>query len=286
MILTNARGFEYGVRHFYSPKSGSVVDILSEVLNVSALEAEGFLQLGGVYLEKKRITENLSLNEGQYLRVHTKPRRFPKEKRSGSTKVVWENENYLVVDKPHGLPCHPTVDNLHENLLAEINQNNHLFLTHRLDVATGGLLVLAKSLTAQSQFNRALTEGKIQKHYMARLSLPPASLGLWEHWMEPSPKAPKTVHSHQGPASDYLNCLLEIENLEKDLYKIKLITGRTHQIRAQAKAMGAPICGDTSYGAEKIYDYERIELKAVELKFMDPVSDQQIQLELECDFSS
>lgn len=281
MILTNARGFEYGVRHFYSPRSGSVVDILSEVLNVSAVEAEWLLHFGSIYLEKKRITQNQIIQEGQYLRAHTKPRRFPIERRSGIPRIVWENENYLVVDKPHGLPCHPTVDNLHENLLAELNQHHQLLLTHRLDVATGGLLVLAKSLEAQSLFNIRLKEGLIEKKYVARLTARPTSLGLWEHWMEPSPKAPKTVHDAQSPSGDLLRCLLEIEDMERGLYKIHLLTGRTHQIRAQSQAMHAPIRGDVAYGSAKIYDYERIDLKSVELQFVDPIHQEKIEISID-----
>lgn len=274
MNLTNARGFEYGVRHFYSPKSGLLSEVLCEVLSIDHVRSSWLINFGCIYLESKRCTDDLLIQEGQYLRAHTLPRRFPRECRSANLKLIWQNENYLILDKPHGLPCHPTVDNIHENVLAEWNlahPEQVALLTHRLDVPTGGLLVLAKNLKAQTAFNNSLKEGKIQKTYQAFLTSDPVNLGLWEHWMEPSPKAPKNVVEKCSAESHWQQCLLNISK-PAEFYEIQLITGRTHQIRAQCKAMGAPIIGDTAYGADKVYDYERIELKAVRIEFFDALS--------------
>ncbi|MNL69522.1 23S rRNA pseudouridylate synthase C [compost metagenome] len=58
------------------------------------------------------------------------------------------------------------------------------------------------------------------------------------------------------------------------------MTGRTHQIRAQLSKAGFPIVGDHAYGATKIYEEEKINLKAVELKFRDPLTDELIDLKI------
>lgn len=295
MILNNARGFEYGVRHFYSPKSGLLAQIISESLELPLENAQWLITFGCVYVEKQRIApqigdEDIWIHQGQYLRVHTKPRRFPLEKRAGSVELVFENTNFVIVNKPHGLPCHPTVDNLQENLLAEWAlkyPDKPLFLTHRLDVPTSGLLVLAKNAQAQTAFNGLLKSGQLKKTYHAELSKTPSCWGLWEHWMEPSPKAPKNVAA-QAQGNDWQQCLLEINPLQNKensvIAEVQLLTGRTHQIRAQASFMNCPIVGDIAYGGPRLYDYERIHLSAVQICFEDVISNERIEVTIDRSF--
>ena len=94
-------------------------------------------------------------------------------------------------------------------------------------------------------------------------------------WLEPSPRAPKVVSKEQQPK--WQECLLEIlefSKLENGLgeARIKLHTGRTHQIRAQLSVEGHPIVGDVAYGALKVWEEERIELEACELAFTNPLT--------------
>lgn len=106
--------------------------------------------------------------------------------------------------------------------------------------------------------------------------------------MEDSPKAPKNVHLLRQKESWQL-CQLKAELVENEtpgkiIGRFELITGRTHQIRAQSKAMEAPLVGDVAYGAPKIYDYERIHLTATEIHFEDPLSKESIHHKIKRSF--
>src|SRR4029079_6682078 len=109
---------------------------------------------------------------GAVVRIHLEPKRYSVDREDLRRRIVFENENFVVVDKPSGLPMHPTLDNLRENLLWAFE--NRYFLTHRLDVPTSGLVVLAKTKKYQSLFNTLISERKVRKLYEALTHKPVA----------------------------------------------------------------------------------------------------------------
>lgn len=275
--MQSARGFEYGVRHIISPQSGGLCDFLLSTLDLSREHVYFLLDLGSVYLNHKRVTENLSVSQGDYLRVHTKPRRFLPNDGQWASRVLFENEHFILANKVSGLPVHASVDNRRENLQAYLEQtlNTQLFVTHRLDVPTRGLIVYAKTPTFQMAFNKLLQQREMRKIYRAVVEGQGLKSGLITHYMEPSPRAPKTVSRtfHEG----WQECLLEILNVKElpegqSEIRIQLLTGRTHQIRAQMGFEKHPLAGDHAYGAQKLWDEDRIELEACELVFSNPLT--------------
>lgn len=268
-------GFEYGVKHILSPRSGLLSCILMQELHLSEASLKELLQLGSIYLEGRRLLNDKEIFEGDYLRIHTKPRRFPANDFDWAQRMIFEDENFVVVHKPAGLPVHPSVDNCLENL--QIYLSNYLqqeiFITHRLDVPTSGLIVLAKNKNFLSLFNHLLAHGKVEKIYRARVQGQNLKEGLYTHYMEPSPRAPKTVSL--TPQEHWQECRLRLIDIQNDPradeqeVRVELLTGRTHQIRAQLSALGAPICGDVLYGALKKYDLEKIDLEAENLRFLE-----------------
>lgn len=275
--MQSARGFEYGVRHIISPQSGGLCDLLLSTLDLSREHVDFLLDLGSVYLNHKRVTENLSVSQGDYLRVHTKPRRFLPNDGQWASRVLFENEHFILANKVSGLPVHASVDNRRENLQAYLEQtlNTQLFVTHRLDVPTRGLIVYAKTPTFQMAFNKLLQQREMRKIYRAVVEGQGLKSGLITHYMEPSPRAPKTVSRtfHEG----WQECLLEILNVKElpegqSEIRIQLLTGRTHQIRAQMGFEKHPLAGDHAYGAQKLWDEDRIELEACELVFSNPLT--------------
>jgi 23S rRNA pseudouridine1911/1915/1917 synthase len=270
-----SNGFEYGVRHILSPKSGPLSDAILGSLGISLENFLELLHLGSVYVDGQRTRENKYVDEGSYVRVHTKPRRFPANIFNWHERILFQDENFVVVNKPAGLPVHPSVDNILENLQVYLSDflQTEIFITHRLDVPTSGLLVLAKNRNFLPLFNHLLGQRHVEKIYRARVQGLHLREGLFTHYMEPSPRAPKKVQAE--PRTDWQQCQLKIfdiqnfPDLQEQEVRIELLTGRTHQIRAQLAALGGPICSDLLYGAAKKYDLEQIDLEAESLKFLE-----------------
>lgn len=276
--MQRSQGFEYGVTHFLSPKSGQLSAIVSECCQISQAEAEFLLRLGAIYIQNERAQDDLQILEGIYLRVHTKPRRFHVEF-SLQSDLLFENEEFAVVHKPSGSPCHASVDNQIENLhrVLEEKLNTKLYVTTRLDVPTEGALIYAKTREFLTEYNLLAQKQNLQKKYLAAVS-PLSALEkldfsqalLLEHYLEASPKAPKIVKAEKTLDSDLL-CQLKIlsrRDVEDESHlKIALLTGRTHQIRAQLSFLGAPVVGDAMYGSPVTWKKEKIKLTATDLKF-------------------
>jgi 23S rRNA pseudouridine1911/1915/1917 synthase len=276
--MQSERGFEYGVKHIISPLSGSVRDVLLSILQSSAEEVDFLLNIGAIYLNHSRTIENVSVSSGDYLRVHTKPRRFPKGNVDFTKRIIFQNEHFVVVNKVSGIPVHGSVDNIRENLQSYMEEalQEKLYVTHRLDVPTNGLIVYAKTVEFQTAFNKLLIAREIKKIYRALIEGEAPTQKILTHYMEPSPRAPKVVSHEQK--EKWQECVLEILDVVKHEahteLRIHLHTGRTHQIRAQLGYEKSPILGDHAYGAEKRWDEEKIELTACELEFTNPLTNE------------
>lgn len=248
----------------------------------SDLRMKELFELGALYTEKERLTDWSYLEVPHpgptYLRIHTQPRRYDMSlMKDWQERIVFENENFLIFNKPAGLPCHPMVDNHPENLLIELQQKKQLplFLTHRLDRATHGLLLLAKNLAFQKAFNLLLAHHGVHKHYRAAVLTAPPWLKGHEllHYMIASPRAPKKLVRASEPGTQ--DCRLRVLEIDDRLLTLELLTGRTHQIRAQLSFEGYPIVGDISYGApSEPWGPERIALQSFRLFFVDPLTEE------------
>lgn len=230
-----------------------------------------WLHYGSVYVDGLRRRKDFELQHDQLIRLHTRRKSYVSRDLDLRPRVIFSNDDFLVLDKPGGLPTHPTLDNYLENakIMLEEQLGDPIFVTHRLDVATSGLLVLAKSLKAQAQINKLFAKRKVRKLYRARVERP-VPLGLVEHFMDPSSRIPKVLS--RDAREGWLDCRMDILEANEcaqgfDL-EIELLTGRTHQIRAQLAALGAPIVGDTAYGSKAHSTDGSIALECVRLSFI------------------
>jgi 23S rRNA pseudouridine1911/1915/1917 synthase len=241
------------------------------------------LKMGAVYLDQKRMNHDFPVDADNVVRIHLLPRRFDTDVFNVRRDIVFQNEDFLVVNKPALLPVHPTVDNSIENLLSLLKKKppGPIFSLHRLDVETTGLILFAKSESAMRYFHKLFENRNITKIYKAVVSTGEIPLGHQRHWMEKKPRSPKKIRSeeHLGFQPIELN-ILRHTHFEAQpgtmIVDVELLTGKTHQIRSQLAHMGFPLVGDSMYGGAPfgIQKNERrfnhFLLHAFELHFVDP----------------
>lgn len=205
----------------------------------------------------------------------------------GRLEIVYEDESFVVVNKPSGLRSVPGV-NIQDSVYTRLQ---HLFvdieplIIHRLDMDTSGLLVVAKTKEAHQHIQRQFLKRTVSKRYTALLS--------------------KVIEPSEGEidlplSADLLNRprqLVCFKTGKKSVTKWKVIelyesmtrvdfwplTGRTHQLRmhsAHELGLNAPIVGDDLYGTAA----ERMYLHAGHLEFIHPQNKQKVSFEAECGF--
>jgi len=250
------------IRHYLSDGESTLLEFLVHRVALTTEQAKRLLLFGAVYHNRERILCDRSLSPGEYIRVHIEPKRFPADAVDWPASVVQETDEFVVVNKPAGVPVHATVDNRLENVLYQLGSALHttFYITQRLDTDVCGLLVLAKTREFQRQFNQLLIERRVKKTYRALVASRPA-LGRHVHYMNISDRSPKTVSTVN--AANTVECVLRINDVKPvpcsgsetcfDV-EIDLETGRTHQIRAQLSAMGSPVVGDAMYGSKSRYE--------------------------------
>lgn len=259
------------VQHFNNSKPVLLSEIIHDVLNINYEGFKALIKLGAIYVNNDRQVKDRWIFENSLFRVHAKPRRY-KCDYPWKSLIVYENESFLVLNKPSGIPSHPSVDNVIEDSLTQTSLalKVPLFVTHRLDTLTSGLIVYAKKRSFVKSFNIQLIERTIDKKYVALVESVQLFPKTLTHYMDPVKGTPKKLSIK--PAEGWDICKLEIldqKNISPELswVKINLLTGRTHQIRAQMSFLQAPILGDLLYGAKLPFREKAIALRSCEIAF-------------------
>ena len=249
--------------HFVAKEPISLTECLVRHFGVTPEEAKRLLDFGAVYQDRQRVSDDRRLAPGQYIRVHLNPKRFPVEAVDWKATIVHRGKDFLVVNKPAGIPVHANVDNQAENVLHQLRLvlGTEVFVTQRLDTEVSGLIVFAKTPQFQRHFNQLLVDRRVKKRYKALVTSPP-EVGRHVHYMEPSERSPKTVSEESRPK--WVECVLRVLAVSPASclvpapavfeVEIELETGRTHQIRVQLSTLGSPIIGDKLYGSRTRYE--------------------------------
>lgn len=187
--------------------------------------------------------------------------------------IVYEDEDLLVVYKPAGLL---TVDddrgstNLYSLLKERESRSplrrDRLFVVHRLDRDTSGLLIFARSARVKDVLQSAFEEGAVERRYEAVVSgrrLPlDKTLRVTINLAQDQKGNIKVVSRGGKECVTYIRCLAQGE--QRSLLDVSLLTGRRNQIRLSLKTLGCPIVGDSKYGGIRA---ERMMLNAYLLDF-------------------
>lgn len=229
--------------------------LLAMLTDCGVEEPEYILTMGAAYVNFNRVSADVPLVPGDVWRVHLAPRRFPVEKIDWRSRILKETADFISIDKPSGIPVHPTCDNLIENVKYQLRRELQvpLWVTHRLDINTSGVLVLAKTKAYANQLRELFEKRKMEKHYFSLVEKP-IECGTYTHFMDTRGLAPYRCSDVQREG--WKKCELQIQTCKKDpktgYYYIFLFpkTGRHHQIRSQLSYLGCPIVGDELYGSQ------------------------------------
>ncbi len=203
--------------------------------------------------------------------------------------VAYEDEHLLVVDKAPGVVVHPARGHPQDTLSQLLAQTaaggdpERAGIVHRLDKDTSGLLVVARSQEAHALLQRALAKREMQREYVALVvGRPPARSGTIEAPIGRDPRV-RTRMAVGGARAREARTHFELERrlAEHSLLRLRLETGRTHQIRVHLQAIGYPIAGDPEYGTAGQLGLERQFLHAARLVFSHPLTGEPIEVRSE-----
>jgi 23S rRNA pseudouridine1911/1915/1917 synthase len=194
--------------------------------------------------------------------------------------IVYEDEHLLVVDKPPGVVVHPARGHRAGTLAQALagraggGDPGREGIVHRLDRDTSGLLVVARSEPVHAALKAALAERKILREYLALVEGRPAARGGTIDAPLGRDRRVRTRISTDTDQPKPAVTHFETETTfpEHTLLRVRLQTGRTHQIRAHLKAIGHPVAGDPEYGRRGALGLTRQFLHAEHLAFAHPVT--------------
>lgn len=205
--------------------------------------------------------------------------------------VVYEDNHIIVVNKTSSEIVQgdktgdtPLSEMVQQYLKEKYAKPGNVFIgvPHRLDRPVSGLVVLAKTSKALSRLNDMFRTGEVQKTYWAIVKERPRELeGELEHWLVRNEKQNKSYafdKEKPGAKKAILRYKLIGHSQNYHLLEVDLKTGRHHQIRCQLAKMGCPIKGDLKYGSPRSNPDGSICLHARRVKFIHPVSKQEIDL--------
>ena len=202
-------------------------------------------------------------------------------------RVVYDDEHIVVVDKPVGCAAHPSPGWTGPTVVGALMAAGYTISTsgpaeragivHRLDVGTSGLMIVAKTDIAYTRLKDAFRNHEVEKTYHALVQghMDPVS-GTID---APIDRHPKEDHRF-AVIAEGKESITHYEVIEfyrsVSLVKVELETGRTHQIRVHFSALGHPLVGDTTYGADPVLGKKmkmsRPWLHALELRFNHPTN--------------
>ena len=181
--------------------------------------------------------------------------------------IVYQTDDFIIIYKPCGLSVHKDQSEIGlTTLLAEQLGVPQVWLVHRLDKVTSGLLILALNAESAADFFRLFAEHRLPKTYLALSNQKPKKKqGLIVGDMQKARNgAWKLCPSKENPAITRFESVSCEPNLR--LFILKPQTGKTHQLRVAMKSLGSPILGDALYG-KKTEKIDRTYLHAARLQF-------------------
>jgi 23S rRNA pseudouridine1911/1915/1917 synthase len=239
---------------------------------LSRRKARAVIDLGGVFVDRARVkVAGRTLRAGQMVEVVIgavlervkEPRAVP------DFEVVHEDAAILIVDKPAGLVTAPTPESDRGDLLDLLGRRfGEVFLVHRIDMPTSGLLVFARTRDANKRLGDAFKDHDVEREYRA-VAIGEVTAQTIDRQIDG-----RRAVTHVAPLEALAGATLVAARLE---------TGRTHQIRIHLAGLGHPVAGDRNHGGETSRTFlpraPRLALHAAVLGFVHPVTGERVRWE-------
>ncbi|MGZ8955581.1 MAG: 23S rRNA pseudouridine(1911/1915/1917) synthase RluD [Methylovulum sp.] len=255
----------------------------------------GRVQVNGVILKAKDKLEGgeeITLDAEAEVVVTSEAEEIPLE-------IVFEDDSLLIVNKPAGLVVHPAVGNWHGTLLnALLNHDANLEtlpragIVHRIDKETSGLLMIAKSLQAHNSLTQQLQNREITREYLAIARGRMTAGGTVDEPIARHPTDRKRYAVRESGKEAVTHYRVVQRFSHHTLIRVKLETGRTHQIRVHMAHIRYPLLGDQVYGGrfqmppgcserleKELRSFKRQALHAEKLGLQHPVTDEYCEWE-------
>lgn len=260
-----------------------IYDFLREkLLSLSKNNIKSILRRKMVMINNEIVTSydyNVKINDVVIIKNNVIESNFSKE-----IKIIYEDKSIIVIDKPSGILTIATEENKYDNFnlysilskyVKKENANNKIFIVHRLDKDTSGVIIFAKSENIKEKLQKNWNETTNRIYYAVVVGNTKEKDTLMNYLQED--KRLRTYVSDSGK--------LAITNYEKiksnskySLLKIKINSGRRNQIRVQLSNINHPILGDNKYGI-KDKSAKRMMLHASILEIVNPISNKKMKFE-------
>ncbi len=242
-----------------------LIDFLAQKLGLSKKKTKSLIDSRCVFVNSKRTwMARHMLQSSDIVEVHAPAKIAPER---GTFKLLYKDAHYLVVDKPAGLLTNGSPDSL-EGLLKKDSKAEFPKAVHRLDTGTSGCVLLARDALAAENILPFFREHKVRKVYRAIVL---GQVRQQSNRIETPIKGKTAKTEFQILKSTRLATLM----------KVRIATGRTHQIRIHMSSIGHPVAGDRTYAPSKLPDdvlrhIPRQMLHAETLTFPSPFTGKEI----------
>jgi 23S rRNA pseudouridine1911/1915/1917 synthase len=271
-------------------EAGKRLDLLlaEHIPQLSRRRARGLIAAGAVSVDRRRVlVQSRPVAAGAEVICHLQALLPAESAPLEGSRIVYEDEWLLAIDKPSGMPSHPTfarkdgtaLQRAEELLRRRERRKVHLWPLHRLDAATSGLLLFAKTQSAARAVNQNFARRRVAKRYVALVAGVPTTergeirLALAEGHL-------RTETSLDGKEAVTGYRVLESLSLGAALVELEPLTGRMHQLRVHLAAVGHPVLGDPEYGGAHAGSAPRLMLHASRLELPHPHGGRPFVLEI------
>jgi 23S rRNA pseudouridine1911/1915/1917 synthase len=266
---------------------GERLDVFLAAEAGSRAAAQRLIDAGLVLVDGVARPKRHAVVEGERVTVRPAPAEHEHEAPPAPFAVAYEDEHVLVVDKPPGVVVHPARGHRTGTLAQALagraaggGDPERAGIVHRLDRETSGLLVVARSDAAHASLKAQLRARQIEREYLALVEgRPAARAGTIDAPLGRDRRVRTRVSTDTDEPRTAITHF-ETERVLPDftLLRVRLETGRTHQIRAHLLAIGHPVAGDPEYGHAGLLGLSRQFLHAERLVFSHPVTGERVEL--------